>query len=53
MGGSCARLSLGAAILAWVRFPLFSLGVIARIHWQAFLLWMKGAKLIPRPRASS
>jgi DUF1365 family protein len=36
-----------------MRFPLFSLGVIARIHWQALLLWIKGAKLIPRPHTSS
>ncbi|MFM7283953.1 MAG: DUF1365 domain-containing protein [Betaproteobacteria bacterium] len=53
MGGSSARLTQAAAMLAWMRFPLFSLGVIARIHWQAFLLWMKGAKLIPRPHTSS
>ncbi|NBW01638.1 MAG: DUF1365 family protein, partial [Betaproteobacteria bacterium] len=51
--GSSARLTHAAAMLAWIRFPLFSLGVIARIHWQAFLLWMKGAKLIPRPRPTS
>jgi len=24
-----------------VRYPLMTLGVIARIHWQAFRLWMK------------
>jgi len=53
MGGSSAQLTQAAAMLAWMRFPLFSLGVIARIHWQALLLWMKGAKLIPRPRTSS
>ncbi len=53
MGGSSARLTQAAAMLAWLRFPLFSLGVIARIHWQALLLWIKGAKLIPRPRTSS
>lgn len=50
MGGSSQPLTQGAAVRAWFAFPLFSIGVIARIHWQALLLWMKGAKLVPRVR---
>lgn len=50
MGGTSRPLTQGAALGAWCRFPLFSLGVIARIHWQALLLWIKGAKLVPRIR---
>ncbi len=37
------RRALTDARLAWylVRFPMMTLGVIARIHWQAFRLWLK------------
>ena len=49
MGGAVRPLTQLSAIRTWVLFPLFSLGVIARIHWQALLLWIKGAKLVPRP----
>jgi DUF1365 family protein len=31
------------------RYPLFTLGVIARIHWQAFLLWAKRVPFFPKP----
>ena len=33
------------------RFPLLSLGVIARIHWQAFLLWLKRVPFFSKPPA--
>jgi uncharacterized protein len=48
MSGISKRLTSGNALLAWCRYPLFSLGVIARIHWQALRLWIKGAKFISR-----
>lgn len=37
------RRELTDARLMWylVRFPMMTFGVIARIHWQAFRLWMK------------
>lgn len=35
--------------LALVRYPLVTLGVIARIHWQALRLWWKGATYYPKP----
>ncbi|MBU3724795.1 MAG: DUF1365 domain-containing protein [Burkholderiaceae bacterium] len=50
MGGVSRPLTQWAAVHAWFSFPLFSLGVIARIHWQALLLWIKGAKFVPRVR---
>lgn len=50
MSGASRRLSDREAVLAWCRYPLFSIGVIARIHWQAFILWMKGAKFISRTK---
>jgi len=35
--------------LALVRYPVVTLGVIARIHWQALRLWWKGATYYPKP----
>ncbi len=37
------RRALTDARLVWylVRFPMMTFGVIARIHWQAFRLWLK------------
>jgi len=34
---------------ALVRFPMLSLSIFARIHWQAFRLWAKGVKVKPHP----
>ncbi len=36
---------------AFVNYPLMTLKVIAAIHWHAFRLWRKGAKVQPRPAA--
>jgi DUF1365 family protein len=38
----------GARALPW-RYGLFTLGVIARIHWQALRLWRKGVRYVPKP----
>jgi uncharacterized protein len=27
--------------------------IVAAIHWQALRLWIKGARLVPRPPAAS
>ena len=51
MSGESQVLCPRSAVLAWCRYPLFSIGVIARIHWQALLLWLKGAKFISRPES--
>jgi DUF1365 family protein len=48
MSGNSRALTHPQALLAWMRYPLFSLGVILRIHWQAFRLWLKGARLVDR-----
>lgn len=32
-------------------YPLMTLKVIAAIHWHALLLWLKGARPLPRPPA--
>ncbi|MCW5732027.1 MAG: DUF1365 domain-containing protein [Alphaproteobacteria bacterium] len=36
---------------AFIRYPLMTFKVIGAIHWQALRLWLKGAKLVPRPPA--
>ena len=36
---------------AFLRHPLMTLKVIAAIHWEALRLWLKGARLVPRPDA--
>lgn len=36
---------------AFVVYPLLTLKVIAGIHWEAFLLWLKGVRLERRPPA--
>lgn len=50
MSGLSRPLTQASAVLVWLAYPLFSIGVIARIHWQALRLWMKGAKYISRPK---
>ncbi len=42
-GANLARLGLG--------LPFSSLGVTAAIHWQAFKLWLRGARYHPKPPA--
>jgi hypothetical protein len=35
---------------ACVSVPFLGLKVVAGIHWEALKLWLKGAKLVPRPK---
>jgi len=39
-----------ALYLAFLRYPLMSLGVIGRIHWQALKLWLKGVPFHSKPQ---
>jgi hypothetical protein len=41
VGGTRLPLTSRNLFSALLRFPLLTLGVFARIHWQAFLLWKK------------
>lgn len=50
MSGRSQSLTKGSALSAWLAYPMHSLGVIARIHWQALFLWVKGAKFVPPPK---
>lgn len=50
--------SSAALLKAFLRMPFLTLGVIARIHWQALRLWLKGvpfrgAHPAPRPLQES
>jgi uncharacterized protein len=44
-------LSDAALLRVFATHPLLTLKVIAGIHWEALRLWLKGARLHPRPRA--
>jgi uncharacterized protein len=38
-----------ALVKLFFAMPLMTLGVVAAIHWQALILWLKGAPFGPRP----
>jgi len=50
--GRRRRLSTPALLRAFAALPLFTVKIIAAIHWEALRLWLKGARLIPRLRAA-
>ncbi|WP_420135549.1 DUF1365 domain-containing protein [Rhodopseudomonas sp.] len=45
-------LSTASLLRAFVALPLMTLKVMAAIHWEALRLWVKGARLVPRPPAT-
>ena len=49
------RSSLTTAVLsrAFFALPLVAFKIVAAIHWQALRLWLKGARLTPRPDAAA
>jgi DUF1365 family protein len=49
------RRSLTTPALLWSVFslPLVTLKIMAAIHWEALRLWLKGARLVPRPDAAA
>jgi DUF1365 family protein len=44
ISGRTQALTTLALLAAFLRMPLLTFGVIARIHWQALKLWRKGVK---------
>ena len=50
ISGISRPLSKTNLILALARYPLMSLGVIFRIHWQALKLWIKGVPFHSKPK---
>ena len=49
------RRALTTPALLWSAFslPLVTFKIMAAIHWQALRLWLKGARLVPRPDAAT
>jgi uncharacterized protein len=33
--------------------PLVTVKIVAAIHWEALRLWLKGARLVPRPNTAT
>ncbi len=49
--GRHQHLSDASLLRAFIVFPLMTLKVVAGIHWHAFRLWCKGARLVARSPA--
>lgn len=50
--GRRRALTTSALLRAFVALPLVTLKIVAAIHWEALWLWLKGARLVPRPAAA-
>jgi hypothetical protein len=44
-------LTTAALLRAFFSLPLVTFKIVAAIHWEALRLWLKGARLVPRPNA--
>ena len=51
--GKSRQLTSRSLFAALVRQPLLTLSVVARIHWQALRLWLKGVSFHPNPSSSA
>jgi uncharacterized protein len=51
VSGALQPLTAASARLALLRMPFMTLGVIARIHWQALRLWLKRVPFFRKPPA--
>jgi uncharacterized protein len=47
--GRRRALTSAALLRSFVALPLVTLKIVAAIHWEALRLWLKGARLLPRP----
>jgi uncharacterized protein len=41
-----------ALMCSFFALPLVTFKIIAAIHWEALRLWLKGARLVPRNKAT-
>jgi DUF1365 family protein len=49
VGGALLPLNAANACAVLLRMPLLTLGVVARIHWQALQLWLKRVPFFRKP----
>jgi uncharacterized protein len=50
--GSRRDLTVASLLRALFALPLLPFKILAVIHWEALRLWLKGARLVPRPHAA-
>jgi uncharacterized protein len=50
--GSRRDLTAASLLRALFALPLVPFKILAAIHWEALRLWLKGARLVPRPHAA-
>jgi uncharacterized protein len=50
LSGHLRDLATPQVFRALLKYPLFTLGVVARIHWQALLLWLKKVPFFSKPK---
>lgn len=50
--GRRRALTSAALLRSFFALPLVTLKIVAAIHWEALRLWLKGARLVPRPNAA-
>jgi uncharacterized protein len=51
--GRRRALTTAALLRSFFSLPLVTLKIVAAIHWEALRLWLKGARLVPRPDAAT
>ena len=51
--GERHALTDAALLRVFLSIPLVTMKVVAAIHWDAFRLWRKGLRLVPRPALPS
>ncbi len=51
--GRRRALTTAALLRSFFSLPLVTVKIVAAIHWQALRLWLKGARLVPRPDAAA
>jgi len=50
--GRRRALTTAALLRSFCSLPLVTLKIVAAIHWEALRLWLKGARLVPRPNTA-
>ena len=51
--GRRRALTTAALLRSFFCLPLVTFKIVAAIHWEALRLWLKGARLVPRPNTAA